>query len=212
MNQETNQNHFSLLVQDLSQSYNHKKTLNKINLVIDGPQIITLLGANGAGKTTLLKVLAGLLHPLSGTYKFGAGHKGTSLFLPDGFLYEDFSLIENLRLYAKLSHTNDTWFYETLQRLDVEKFLEMKVRNLSRGQKIRGALCRAFLVDASLYLLDEPITGLDTASTAHFLEVIKLLKEQGKTILLSTHQPEKLLSLSDRWLQMDQGKLSETKQ
>lgn len=196
-----------LHVTKLSQAYHHKTILKNLNFALNHAEIVTILGRNGTGKTTLLKVLAGLLKPLSGQVGPSQDHTGISLFLPDGFLYEDLTLHENLKLYARLGSTDPSWLDEMIERLCLKDFLNHTVRTLSRGQKMRGALCRTFLFDKTLYLLDEPFTGLDQTSIERLVLLLKFLRTRGKTVLLSTHQIDSLLGSSDRWWQIKNGQL-----
>lgn len=196
-----------LHVTNLSQAYHHKTILKNLSFTLNRAEIVTILGRNGTGKTTLLKVLAGLLKPLRGQIKPSLDHTGMSLFLPDGFLYEDLSLMENLNLYAKLGGAALDWQQEMSERLGLHDFLNHPVRTLSRGQKIRGALCRTFLFDKSIYLLDEPFTGLDPTSIEKLVQLFRFLRTRGKTVLLSTHQMDSLWGVSDHWWQMENGQL-----
>ena len=152
-------------------------------------------------------MLAKLLKPLSGTIDTYPGCRGVSLFLPDGFLYDTLTLHENLDLYRHLSGADPDWQHDIAERLGLGDFMHTQVRDLSRGQKIRGALCRCFLLKASLYLLDEPFTGLDPTSIEKLSQLLKFLRTQGKTIVLATHQIDSLLGISDRWWQIQNGQL-----
>lgn len=192
----------------LSQAYQHQLTLKSLDFSLSCGEIVCMLGRNGSGKTTLLKVLANLLQPLRGEISKAPHYSGASLFLPEGFLYEDLTLGENLELYAKLCATDPAWKKDISTRLRLEDFLHNKVRKLSRGQKIRGALCRTFMQNASLYLLDEPFTGLDPSTMEHLAQLILYLKSCRKTVLLATHQIDPVISISDRWWLMEQGRLS----
>ncbi|MBF0107335.1 MAG: ABC transporter ATP-binding protein [Deltaproteobacteria bacterium] len=181
---------YLLKVSGVSQAYAHRRVLKAISLLLYPAEIIAILGPNGSGKTTLLKVLAGFLKPLMGTISFGSAFGGVSLFLPEGFLYEDLSLRENLDIYARLCRTEKKRYDMLKDILSVDGFMDSQVKNLSRGQKMRGALCRAFLLDCSLYLLDEPLTGLDAESSSRLLSLFKIIKNQNKTIILSTHDTD----------------------
>ncbi len=196
-----------LVATGLSQSYQHRLILKGLDFSLARGEIVSMLGRNGSGKTTLLKVLANLLKPARGSVTTDSNYAGTSLFLPDGFLYEDLTLGENLNLYAKLCATDTNWKNDISTRLHLADFIDNKVRNLSRGQKARGALCRTFMQNASLYLLDEPFTGLDPTSMERLTQLIAYLKSCGKTVLVATHHIENLVGVSDRWWQMENGRL-----
>jgi ABC-type multidrug transport system ATPase subunit len=195
------------IVSDASQAYQYKKILHNIRLSLFPSQITLLLGPNGSGKTTLLKLLAGFLRPLTGKIEHNSKQPSTSLFLPQGSLYQDLSLHENLKLYACLYNTNEEWLQNVISWLELNNLLKQKIRNLSQGQKIRGALARTLLLQAPLYLLDEPLTGLDTHSILSVIKVLQKLKSQNKSILISTHQPEKLESIADHRIHLNKGRL-----
>ena len=197
-----------LVATGLCQSYQRRLILKGLEFSLSRGQIVSMLGRNGSGKTTLLKVLARLLKPVRGNVTTAADYDGASLFLPDGFLYEDLTLGENLDLYAKLCGTDSQWRQNISDKLHLSSFIDNKVRNLSRGQKARGALCRTFMQNASLYLLDEPFTGLDPTSMERLSQLMSYLKSCGKTILLATHHIDNVETISDAWWQMENGRLS----
>lgn len=197
-----------LTVQGLCQSYQHFLVLKDLDFSLNFGEVVSMLGRNGSGKTTLLKVLAHLLKPIRGTITTHPVSLGISLFLPDGFLYEDLTLRENLDLYARLCGTDANWQEEIRTRLGLGDFMDNKVRNLSRGQKIRGALCRTFMQNASLYLLDEPFTGLDPTTMSRLAQLLVYLKSKEKTILLATHHIDSVLKITDSWWQMENGRLN----
>ena len=197
-----------LVAKGLCQSYQHRLILKGLDFTLATGEIVTMLGRNGSGKTTLLKVLASLLKPIRGTLSTRGDYAGASLFLPDGFLYEDLTLRENLDLYARLCLTNAAWRADISERLHLKDFIDNKVRNLSRGQKARGALCRTFMQNAALYLLDEPFTGLDPTTMERLAHLLAYLKSCGKTVLLATHHIDNVISIADRWWQMENGRLS----
>ena len=168
--------------------------LKKINFELHPGEIVLLTGANGSGKTTLIKVIAGLLRESSGEMTWGASGGGRSLFLPDSLLYHDLTLQENFRLYSALTKTPAAKLEKNIESLALKACLPLPFRTLSRGQKIRGALCRTFLSDVPLYLLDEPLTGLDAESIGRLQEVFASLAAQGKTVLMSAHESAEFAS------------------
>ena len=78
---------------------------------------------------------------------------------------------------------------------------------MSHGQRVRGGLCRSFLSQADLIILDEPLAGLDADAVKNFVKVLRAHRAQGKTILMSTHSVEDVGPITDRWMEMNQGRL-----
>ncbi len=194
-------------VRNLSQVYSHRKILKSVSFDLYRSEIVVLQGPNGAGKTTLFKVLCGLLKKISGDITLSSGFLGTGLYLPDSFLYEDLSIRENLNLYALVLGCPPNKQQDLVQQFDITDFYDQRVRFLSRGQRVRGALCRAFLLNADLFVLDEPFSGLDAVSIRKLLEALTAFRAQGKTILLSTHSVEDIGPITDRWMEINKGRL-----
>ncbi len=193
-----------LALSQVSQSYGHRKVLRQIDFELRPREIAVLTGVNGVGKTTLLKVMSGLLKPDGGEIK----REGrVSLFLPEGYLYEDLTLLENFRLYRDLDGGDCEWTAEMAARLNLVSLLNERVCYLSRGQRARGALCRAFLMHAAYYLLDEPWSGLDAESSERLLGLLAYLRELGKGVLVVTHQPDLLSGIANRSARLENGRL-----
>lgn len=191
---------------DVSHRYSpHLHILEKVNLSLGQGEIVLLSGPNGAGKTTLIKILAGLMRPTSGSV---TGAERASLFLQESFLYADLTLEENLRLYCRLYQAPFEAAQTLTESLGLTPLLSFRFRHLSRGQKVRSSLCRAFLWNAPLYFLDEPMGGLDPKSAEQVLQLFLRFKQQGKTILFSApHEtPKKGI---DRHLWLETGSLRE---
>lgn len=194
-----------LTLSQVSQSYGHRKVLRQIDFELQSREIAVLTGVNGVGKTTLLKVMSGLLKPDCGEIK----REGrVSLFLPEGYLYEDLTLAENFQLYRDLDGGDPEWTQDVASRLNLTHLLHERVRYLSRGQCARGALCRAFLMRAAYYLLDEPWSGLDAESSERLLKSLVHFREMGKAILVATHQPDLLSGIANRFAKLENGRLA----
>lgn len=189
----------------LSHSYSrHLKILEKIDVSLGKGEVILLSGPNGAGKTTLIKILAGLIKPSSGVITYA---EKVSLFLPESYLYADLSVRENLELFSRLYGAPMDQAFEMADSLGLKSLLSFRFRHLSRGQKVRSSLCRAFLWEAPLYLLDEPMGGLDAPSSELVQSLFSRLKREGKTILFSAPH-EAPQSGIDRKFWLEGGKLS----
>lgn len=197
-------NPFLLRATGLNHSYSrHLKILEKIDLSLGKGEVILLSGPNGAGKTTLIKILAGLIKPTSGEVHCA---EKLSLFLPESYLYADLSLMENLELFSRLYGAPMDKAIQLAESLGLASLLSFRFRHLSRGQKVRASLCRTFLWEAPLILLDEPMGGLDAVSSELVLSLFSRLKSEGKTILFSA--PHESPPGIDRKLWLEGGKLT----
>lgn len=169
-------------------SYGRHLVLEKIDFKISSGEFILLVGENGSGKTTLLKILAGLLFPTKGKV-LRSQNFSTNLHLPQVSLYPELSLRENFDFYSRLYQTHSDDLSHLIDLFKLKKFLYKPVEELSFGQRIRGDLVRTFMKESSLYILDEPFTGLDTDSQEILKSYMKLKLEEGKSIIISSHQP-----------------------
>lgn len=189
-----------LSLEGIWQAYPQRVVLKNFNLQLEEGKFYLLMGSNGAGKTTLLKLISGLIKPLKGSLNWSPKYEGTSLFLGDTSLYEDLTLEENISLFAPLYHAKSSWVSELLKLFSLEDLLNLRLRYFSKGQKVRASLCRSFLPHASLYLLDEPFSGLDAESINSLLSFLKKIKNEKKTILLISHSTQYLEALIDSHL------------
>jgi len=197
------------------------KAVDGVSFSIQKGEIFGLLGPNGAGKTTTIKMITGLLRPSSGTVKVmgidvdknptkALRNIGTVL-AGDRSVYWKLTARENLEYFAALygfkrkdakSRTE-----EILTKLDLIEKADILVEKFSTGMKQKVALGKALIPDADVVLLDEPTLGLDPQSARNLREIIQEIKNQGKTILLTTHYMEEADFLSDRIAIIDGGKI-----
>ena len=177
---------------DLEKRYGKKEALTGINLTIGRGKIIGLLGPNGSGKTTLIKLLNGLLQPTSGEIKVngkapGVDSKKIISYLPDKMYFADWMKIADL-----LDFFED--FYEDFDRKKAEGMCETlkinteaKIKSLSKGNKEKVQLVLVMCRKAQLYLLDEPIAGVDPAARDFILDTILNNYNEEGTVIISTH-------------------------
>jgi len=192
-------------------SFTYPKTsapvLKDLSFSIGNGEIYGLLGPSGSGKSTTQKILMGLLEKFSGQAKiFGQSIKnidrsfyekiGVSFELPT--LYLRLTALENLKLFAALYQTPTKDPMETLALVDLTEAANQRVSNFSKGMKMRLNLCRAFLNDPDLLFLDEPTTGQDPTRARHTRQLILRLKDEGKTIFLTTHNMAEADEICDR--------------
>lgn len=201
----------------------HIHALNEIDLLIKKGEIFGLLGPNGAGKTTLTKIISTLVLPESGTIKVN-GHDvrtnptpvRSSLGLVTGgerSLYWKMTPMENLVFFGRLYHlTRKEAEKRALELIQIFKMNDKKdelVQNLSTGQKMKIAFCRALVHNPPILLVDEAERGLDPRASKEFRKFLKeeLQEKQGKTILLCTHNMDILDELCDRIALINKGKI-----
>jgi heme exporter protein A len=191
--------------------------LRDISFTVDGGACLALLGRNGAGKTTLLRILAGLSKAARGSITIlGKDARAEATRQKIGVLghgigvYEELSAYENLRLFARLygiADPNKT-AREWLERTGLERVRDGLVREFSRGMRQRLAVARAFLHNPSLLLLDEPFTALDDRAIKVLQDLLKNALQEGRTIIMSTHQLREALELATDVALINRGKLA----
>lgn len=192
-----------------------------VSLQIERGEIFGLLGPNGAGKTTTIRMLCTLLEPTSGTARLNGydilkeANKvrqslGTVL-AGERSIYWKLTARENLEYFAALYHIPPAVarkrIDELMQRMELTERAGELVEKYSTGMKQRVAISRALLAHPPVLLLDEPTLGLDPQAARRVREVIRELKDEGHTILLTTHYMEEADQLSDRIGIIDQGKI-----
>lgn len=202
-------------VMDLHKAYEKLKAVNGINFDVYEGEIFGLLGPNGAGKTTTIEMMEGLRVPDQGEITIDGfsvqkdKKQVKSLIgiqLQSTSMFDLLTVEEMLQLYASF-YTYSLSVEKILEQMNLTEKRNDHVKGLSGGQKQRLAIGLALIHDPKVVFLDEPTTGLDPQARRSLWDVILQLKEQGKTILLSTHYMEEAHVLCDRLAIMDQGKM-----
>jgi len=180
--------------------------LRDVALSIAPGSALALLGRNGAGKTTLLRILAGLSRPSRGSIKI----QGNIGILGHGIgVYDELSAVENLTLFGRLHGLSNPRKRadEMLERVGLGRVRDGLAREFSRGMRQRLAVGRAFLHDPEVLLLDEPFTALDDRAIAVLQSMIKEMRDQGRTIIMSTHQLREALELASHVALLQRGQI-----
>ena len=177
-----------------------KQVIQDVSLSIGRGQVFALLGPNGAGKTTLIRIILGLLKAETGTIRlFGqelTAQSRSDLLLRigvqnDGNLYENLTLEDNLALWGQIYGLDQATIKRRLdelkQKFHLEAYSNMPVGSLSKGNRQKVMLARAMFHNPEVLILDEPTTGLDPAAIDEFYDATKTLKQEGVTIIMSTH-------------------------
>ena len=178
--------------QGVSKNYGYLWALKNFNLNLPSGRVIGLLGPNGSGKTTLLKILAGLLQPTSGEVKVcgvpvGPESKAVVSYLPDRMFYADWMRTKDL-LQLFQDFFPDFRMDRALHMCSTLAIgMDMKIKSMSKGTQEKLQLIVAMARRARLYLLDEPIAGVDPAAREFILNTIMSNCEPDSTVLISTH-------------------------
>ncbi|MCL4561500.1 MAG: ABC transporter ATP-binding protein [Chloroflexi bacterium] len=195
----------------LTKKYGDLTAVDKLNLKIKPGEVFGLLGPNGAGKTTTILMILGLTEPTSGTVHvlgFDPARQPLSVksrvgYLPDqvGF-YEELSAIENLTYIARLNglsrQSADHRIEDALARVGLTDVADHRVATYSRGMRQRLGVADILIKQPQLIILDEPTQGLDPEGAHEFLDLIRTLKSEGITVLLSSHLLYQVQAVCDR--------------
>ena len=176
----------------LTKTYGGRIALNQIYLNLERGRIIGLLGPNGSGKTTLIKIMNGLLQPTAGEILIGGQKPGVETKYRISYLPERTYLHPGMKVMEMVQYFQDFYpdfrvdrAYDMLARLQIQPYERLK--NLSKGTKEKVQLILVMSREADLYVLDEPIAGVDPASRDYILHTIVQNYNRNATILLSTH-------------------------
>jgi ABC-2 type transport system ATP-binding protein len=208
-----------VVVKNIRKTYNKEAVVavNDISFEVKKAELFGLIGPDGAGKTSVFRMLTTLLLPDSGA----ASVSGLDIvkdfkkirsqvgYMPGKFsLYQDLTVEENLIFFATIFNTNVEENYDLIKDIyiQIEPFKNRRAGQLSGGMKQKLALCCALIHKPTVLFLDEPTTGVDTVSRKEFWEMLKKLKDQGITILVSTPYMDEA-TMCERIALMQQGKI-----
>ncbi len=196
----------------LCKNYGAKQALRGIDLEIEKGKIIGLLGPNGSGKTTLIKIVNGLLVPTSGEVlvngnKIGVETKKVISFLPERtYLNPDMKVLECVQMFADFYEDfNKEKALNLVDRLHIEK--ESKLKHLSKGTKEKVQLILVMCRTADLYILDEPIAGVDPAARDLILNLIMENLNPNASLMICTHLISDIESILDDVVFINEGRI-----
>ena len=181
--------------------------------------VVSILGPNGCGKTTTLRMIAAMLTPSKGTAlidsldvrkdkqiiksKIGYMTNNTSL-------YDRLNVIETIKFFAELNQIPEDIYIpraeKLFKQLEMNDYLLKRVSDLSTGMKQKTSIVRTLIHDPDLVILDEPTTGVDVTGQSVIVDLIKSIKESGKTLIFSTHQLNEVRDIADHIIVMKSGK------
>lgn len=210
----------SLVIQHVTGGYGHLPVLKDINFDVHNGEMIGLIGLNGAGKSTTIKNIIGLLTPQKGTITVDEltlqqdpeNYRKKIGYIPETpSLYEELTLREHIEVTAMAYGIPKE---EAMKRAEsllktfrLENRLEWFPVNFSKGMKQKVMVLCAFLIQPSLYIIDEPFLGLDPLAINALLELMVTMKEQGAAILMSTHILATAEKYCDRFVVLHEGEV-----
>ncbi len=209
---------FDIIAEGVTKSFGNIQALSGVDLRVKRGKFLTVFGPNGAGKTTLIKLLSTLTKPTSGKLII-ANHdvkkdsdkvRGLiGVISHDPYLYGNLSALENIRFFASLYGVSqaEEKAREAIKQVGLESRMHDLVRTFSRGMQQRLAVARAVIHEPRILLLDEPYTGLDQHGGRIFGDLLKWLKSQDRTIIMTTHDLPEGLEISDRVAILDRGRI-----
>ncbi len=218
-------------IRNLSKTFGTVQAVKDVTLTISKGEIFGILGENGAGKTTTLRMMATMLKPTEGTVIVNgidirekpdqARSCMGILFGGESGLYDRLSVAENIRYFAELNGMDRASAQKRIDYLvevfDMKEYINRRAGKLSKGMRQKAAFSRSIVHDPEILLLDEPGAGLDVSAMNEMQIFIKMQKELGKTIILSSHTMDEVEKLCDRigiihnGVLVEQGTLKEIK-
>jgi ABC-2 type transport system ATP-binding protein len=204
-----------LQVREVRKSYDEREVVRGVSFEVQAGEIFALLGPNGAGKTTLIRMITDITRPDSGQILF----EGTSVtskdrprisYLPEERgLYRKQPVLDMLIYFGQLKDLTTAEARRQgvalLEEFGLAAWSRKKIEALSKGMQQKVQLCAALIGDPKLLILDEPFTGLDPVNVALLEDTLHKRRERGATVLLSTHQINKVEQLCDRCLMVNRG-------
>jgi len=210
----------TLKLKNLRKTYGSHAAVEEIDLDVAEGELVALLGPSGCGKTTTLRMVAGFIEPTSGEIQIGGKNitalapyaRGTGMVFQSYALFPHMTVAQNVGFGLEMRKVGrserEDRVRDTLRLVRLEHLQDRLPRQLSGGQQQRVALARALAVNPSVFLLDEPMSNLDAKLRADVREEIRALQQRlGFTTLLVTHDQEEALSMADRLVVMEAGRV-----
>jgi ABC-2 type transport system ATP-binding protein len=204
-----------LEVREVLKSYDGRAVVNRVSFEVKPGEIFALLGPNGAGKTTLIRMITDILKPDAGTIMLegrpaGGESRSHIAYLPEERgLYRRARVVDIVAYHGELkglaSRAARDSAMDLLTQVELRDWATKQVQALSKGMQQKVQLCTAFIGNPRVVILDEPFSGLDPLNVQLLEHMLQQRKEQGVTVLLSTHQMNKVEELCDRALMINRG-------
>ena len=197
---------------NLCKSFDNKDIIKNINISIESGKIVGLLGKNGQGKTTILKLINDLLTPTSGEVLIkgkrpGIESKKVISYLPERtYLDKDMTINEIVKFFTEFyDNFNKERAYKLFKELDLD--VDQKLTKMSKGMQEKVQLILVMSRDADIYILDEPLGGVDPATRDYILETILSNFKEGASVVISTHLIADIERILDEVIFIDKGEI-----
>jgi len=207
----------ALEIRDVRKEYGKTTILERINLQLERGQALALCGGNGAGKSTLLRMIAGIEQPTSGSIRVNgliwrnnrkqyAQHIG---YMPDDYRFgRGLSAQETLAFWAALRQAGKRRTAELLEIVGLCEVKDKPVSSFSKGMRQRLLFAQALLAKPPLLVLDEPTNGLDPYWMDTFVNLVNMVKQEGHSVIFSTHQLDVADAAADRLVFLKDGNIA----
>ena len=201
-------------VKNLSKDFGQERVLHNVTRDFEKGRIHGIVGNNGSGKTVLMKCICGFLIPTEGEVIVNGKHVGRDVDFPPGLgliietpgFLPNMTGVKNLEILASLNKKIGLEeIAAAIRRVGLDPLMKKPVGKYSLGMRQRLGIAQAIMEDPTLLILDEPLNGLDKHGVREMRQLIKGLKEQGKTILLASHNQGDIDELCDTVCEMDAG-------
>lgn len=207
-------------LEKVSRRFGQEEVLKELTWSLEAGQVYGIVGNNGSGKTVLMKCICGFLPVTSGVIKVGGRQIGKDVDFPEGLgviietpgFLTGLSGKRNLEILAELrGQLGEEEICQVLEKVGLDPSMKKPVGKYSLGMRQRLGIAQAIMEDPEFLILDEPFNGLDHRGAAEIRKILLEQKEQGKTILLASHNGEDIRILCDRVLEMDGGVMREVR-
>ena len=218
-------------IENLTKTYNYKKSnaftaLTDVSLTVEDGEMLAIIGKSGAGKSTLLHIIGCIdtfekgtytlddisVHKLSDKKLAQIRNQKVGIVMQDFALVEEYTVLENVKIplyFAKKRKGSvNTLALDALEKVGMKELAKKPVNKLSGGQKQRVAIARAIVNNPSFLLADEPTGALDTKTSAEIMALFKSLNDEGKTVIIITHDPT-IAGSCQRQIEISDGKIIE---
>lgn len=208
-----------IILENVKKNFGNEEALKGMTIEIAKGEVFGLLGPSGSGKTTTIKILTGELEPSEGRVEvLDQSHesfnstqyvKSLGILSDNSALYERLTVKDNLALFRKLYNTDQVKVDQVLKDVGLEKHINKRVKDLSKGMKQRILLCKAVLHEPEVLFLDEPTSALDPGTTESIHAMLLKIKAQGTTIMLTTHNMDEATALCDTVAFLNNGTITD---
>lgn len=208
-----------LTLKNVSKLIGTKQIIDNASFSVEKGQVVGLLGPNGAGKTTIIRMIVGLMKHNKGSItimgnsletSFKAAIASVGAIVENPEFYNYLTGYENLMQYQRMAKTKMTAVEmdDLIRQVHLEEYINQKVKTYSLGMRQRLGVAQALIHRPTLLVLDEPMNGLDPKGMREFREMILMLREQGVSVLVSSHQLSDIEQIADHLIVVQKGKVT----